>query len=303
MWASTDGGRAWHRQRVPRGILVGGVSCTSVSDCWATFGRGRSGGVIATSDGGHSWHTQPVPSGASDLVTISCTPDGGCVAAGSGLPIGRFYRPLEFASTKDGGAHWSLKQVQVSGGGNLSVDSIMYAVSCANADDCWAAGQRSNCPRGRCTGNLDTVEATSDGGTTWHLQRTPNTGDLFWDISCPNARDCWAAGRTGEGPGAQGVVIATRDGGLHWHRQQTPAESRTFEGISCTSSSDCTATGWNGSTGVIAETSDAGTHWHLVAAPVGATNLGPIFCSTRGYCLAAGMSGYGSAQRGILAAN
>jgi photosystem II stability/assembly factor-like uncharacterized protein len=215
--------------------------------------------------------------------------------------MGGFYSPLAFASTKDGGAHWSLKHVMVSGGGSQIVSSFMYAVSCANAEDCWAAGQRSNCPHGRCIGNLDTVEATKDGGATWHLQRTPHTGDLFWDISCPNSRDCWAAGRTGETGLRRGVVIATTDGGVHWHQQRTPPASLTFNGISCASARDCTAAGWSGSSGVIAKTTDGGAHWHLAAAPIGTFVLGSISCSPRGYCLATGSTSAG--QRPILAAN
>jgi photosystem II stability/assembly factor-like uncharacterized protein len=303
IWASNDGGRSWHRQRIPPGGAVRAVSCISASDCWATFDRRRSAGVIATANGGRSWHVQPVPKGASDLERISCTPDGGCVAVGLGRRIGAFFAPLAFASTQDGGAHWSIKQLEVSGGPHQFVLAFMYGVSCANAHDCWAAGQRSNCPHGHCVGNLDTVEATRDGGATWHLQRTPNTGDLFWDISCPNVHDCWAAGRTGEGAGARGVVIATSDGGVHWQAQRTPSESRTFNGISCTSAGDCTATGWNGSTALIAKTTNGGATWYRVSAPAGVTGLGSISCSARGYCLATGSIGFGSAVRPILIAN
>jgi photosystem II stability/assembly factor-like uncharacterized protein len=303
MWASSDGGRSWRRQPIPVGALVREISCTSSRDCWATFDRGRFAGVMATTNGGRSWHIQPVPRRASDLGGISCTPDGGCVAAGLGLRMGPFFTPLVFASTKDRGAHWLLKRLLVSGGGNQIVLSVMYAVSCTDVEHCWAAGQRSNCPHGRCIGNLDTVEVTRDGGVTWRLQRTPDTGDLFWAISCPNVHDCWAAGRTGEGASARGVIVATTDGGARWHQQQTPASSRTFEGISCTSARDCTATGWNGASGVVAKTTDGGDHWQLLSPPAGASNLGTISCSRRGYCVAAGSSGAGPSPRPILAAN
>jgi photosystem II stability/assembly factor-like uncharacterized protein len=303
VYASTNGGRSWRRQRVPQGDMPADISCTSAEDCWATFNTRKRAGVIATTNGGRSWHEQSLPGRASMLGGISCTADGACVAIGSGSRMGCCFSPLAFASTKDGGATWSLKQLAVSAGDGQTVLAYMYGVSCAAARDCWAVGQRSNCPRGRCVGNLDTIEATRDGGATWHLQPAPRTGDLFWAISCPNTHDCWTAGRTGEGPGASGVIIATTDGGAHWHQQPAPSETRTFTGISCTSAADCTATGWNGSVGVVVKTSDGGHRWHLVAALAGTSGLGEISCSARGYCLASASIGYGRIVTGTVAVN
>lgn len=302
MYASTDGGRSWHHQRIPPGLVPAGVSCPVSSDCWAIANTVRSGKVIATTDGGRSWHLQSLRGPIGDLKAISCTTGGVCVAVGSG-PQSGYYSPLVFASTSDGGSRWSVKTVMVSGGGHEIVDAFMYGISCANASDCWAAGQRSNCPGGKCLGNLDTIEATTNGGRTWHLQHVPDTGDLFWDISCPNAHDCWAAGRTGEGTGARGVLVATTDGGARWTREQAPPGSRSMLGISCFTTTRCTATGWNGSTSLIAETSDGGRSWQPEALPAGASTLGSLTCSPHGYCLAAGLAGSGSTGAGILAAN
>jgi photosystem II stability/assembly factor-like uncharacterized protein len=77
--------------------------------------------------------------------------------------------------------------------------AYMYGISCADPQHCWASGQRSNCPVGRCVGNLATIEATTDGGRSWHMQPVPRTGDLLWDVSCPKASDCRAVGRTQRG--------------------------------------------------------------------------------------------------------
>lgn len=125
----------------------------------------------------------------------------------------------------------------------------------------------------------------------------------FWAISCTNTHDCWAAGRTGKGPGARGVIVATTDGGAHWHQQPAPSESRTFTGISCTSAADCTATGWNGSVGVVVKTTDGGHRWHLVAALAGTSGLGEISCSARGYCLATASICNGCIVTGTVAVN
>lgn len=225
--ATTNGGGTWTLEPAPGGIGgLASISCASTTDCWAVSSGGN---VIATNDGGSSWTTETVPSGIASLAAVSCPSTSECFAGGATSSGG----PL-MVSTGNGGASWYLETMP-SGAASITAiacpsqstcfavdsqgdviettdsgsswtilssaagDAQSYsAITCISTSDCWAAGQGPNGP--------STVVATTNGGTTWAAQITPQAPSRPTGIACANSDDCWLVG--------DGAVAVTTNGGF-----------------------------------------------------------------------------------------
>ena len=189
--ATTNGGRAWHRQRLPRTVPASAplfrLTCVAPATCYAIA---RPDIVLVTHDGGAVWtaHTLPVRVRGLTVPAASC-PDG-IIVDTSG------YQP---PSTLAG---WVL-----CGLGLLDV-------SCVNAMNCYAVA--ANATAYDVSGSASagappaSIWLTRDGGTRWTSQRIPYgvrcNGDcgprtsydypLYW-VSCTAGGPCWA-GRSEE---------------------------------------------------------------------------------------------------------
>ena len=84
--ATIDGGTTWTDESLPSDVYVAnGVTCPTISDCWAVGSVGTSGSfasaVIATTDAGATWAPESLPSNVSGgLEALSCPTTSDCWA-------------------------------------------------------------------------------------------------------------------------------------------------------------------------------------------------------------------------------
>jgi hypothetical protein len=209
---TTDGGRVWHRQRLPRTVPAAAplfrVACVAPATCYAIA---RPDIVLVTHDGGTVWtaHTLPVRVPGLAVPQADC-PDGVVVEVGG-------YQP------PNPPAGWVLCGLGLLG------------VSCVNAMDCYAVA--SNATAYDVTGTASasappaSIWLTEDGGVTWTPQRIPYgvrcNGDcgptssydypLFW-VSCAAGGPCWAGGENtvGSHEGFASALMTTPGPGEPW---------------------------------------------------------------------------------------
>jgi len=140
------------------------------------------------------------------------------------------------------------------------------AVSCADADHCWAVGVPGpNASTTTTTANpgarVTVIVATDDGGFTWTGQSVSLTPTpVLSGISCPSPADCMAVGSTGDIPGT-GIVLVTSDGGTSWKQASVPTGAFVLTSVQCLSVTDCTAITSDGTNFWSAQTVDFGQTW------------------------------------------
>ena len=155
----------------------------------------------------------------------------------------------------DGNNGWYWQMPQPAGG-----IAGLSALAFPDASNIWAVG----------AGGL--VLHSSDAGTSWAVQSTPTSDDL-WSVSFPDTRHGWACG--GPLTSGGGVVLATTDSGATW-QNVTPNGLK----VSLTDASFVDAShGLVGtSDGEVLSTRNGGTSWtseRLNAPPVPSPDGGP----------------------------
>ena len=289
----------WQVQRTPdparaSANYLGGVACTSSSDCIAV-GQGNGEGTpvtLAERWDGDAWGLQPIPSpiGAAEnqLNGIACSSSSDCEAVGTAGPT------LGVSSTEAlhwTGRRWHLQPIPTVPGANL------LAVSCVSPSSCTAVG-------GSNRGTL----AERWNGTRWYIQRTPTpTGARFpglGAVSCVSSSNCMAVGSYSDGTGDQ-FVLSEGWNGTTWRIIPAPNPSSepqsSFNGVACTSPTACIAVGTsfdaNGDiTGTFAERWD-GASWSLLHTPTQHTPggyLASVWCGSAAACLATGSTDAGT---------
>jgi photosystem II stability/assembly factor-like uncharacterized protein len=259
IYATTDGGKHWKAQTVPKGL--GGeldISCSGNSDCWvagSTTALHPDEAVIATTNGGATWKFQTLPKvsyAMGPFGAISCTSAQDCVFAGMGA-----------LTTTDGGAKWT--------SGTAKGALPFVAVSCSSAKDCTALGWL---PSAVPTIEEADIVTTTTGGASWVVsvvKQLASVGQL-------NGVTCWSGGCvavgsgytvTSKGPPAKysfwpaifaGTSATT---GMSWKRQTGPSTVSALNDVSCASTTDCIAVGSTKSfsLGAILATTNGGTTW------------------------------------------
>jgi photosystem II stability/assembly factor-like uncharacterized protein len=168
----------------------------------------------------------------------------------------------------------------------------LEAVSCADADHCWAVGTPNpGAGFGSSTGPspATVIDTTKNGGATWKAQsiQLPTTAALS-GISCANKTTCMAVGTTNAIP-TVGLVLVTRDGGKLWTTVGSPAGAVTVVAVQCFSGSNCVALATDGNLYWPAVTSDAGRVWQRGSSlPPGFTGARGLTCPTEQDCMVAG---------------
>ena len=268
----------------------------STTICWAPLyspSRALPHPLLGSADAGRTWRPVAIHGPRLDrLESFACAGIDFCLGAGvQNLGHGGFRNVA--VSTTDGGRTWN---TSLSDGTGYRL-AVSYRMSCPAAGVCLAGGFGA----GRTS--RAGIAVTTDGGAHWRMGHVPRGIDLFWDISCPSARHCWAVGRTGEGPGAHGVIVATSDGGARWHLQTPPPNTLSMNGISCVDDRHCTSVGFHHSlSSVVVTTADGGAHWRPQAPPPGATFLSSLWCTSARRCLAPVTRHYLSHGAALLAA-
>ncbi len=102
---------------------------------------------------------------------------------------------------------------------------------------------------GWAVGNLGTILATADGGTSWSAQASGTSNDLF-GVSFVDATHGWAVG-------IFGTILATANGGTTW-TGQTSGTGNDLAGVSFVDANHGWAVGINGT---ILATANGGASW------------------------------------------
>jgi hypothetical protein len=199
--ATTDGGASWTTfQNLPSftpydpngTYSLNSIWCASALSCVAAGGLNEGDGqaqVVSTSDGGATWSLSPDPTlhSLQQLFSLSCRSVPGalptCHAAASANSAAG---PVVVTST-DGGTTWS---------GRETVDKTgwMSAISCADAQHCWAAG----------AGTKLGLLGTNDGGSAWSTVMS-DTSNEYGQLACPTSSFCVAT--------TDSALWVTTDGG------------------------------------------------------------------------------------------
>ncbi len=179
-------GTSWTLQRMVRlpGAMMVALSCASPSSCTAV-GRQIATipmrAVIEHWDG-TTWTRQVAPpfTGLNALVSgVSCPSASRCVAVGATAPTSGGVNTA--MTMRWNGTFWRVVADAAPPGASLA------AVSCADADHCWAVG----------VSDLSIVEHASNG--TWTVDQTPHAPNAYGEwldaVSCPTVSSCVAVGR------------------------------------------------------------------------------------------------------------
>jgi hypothetical protein len=249
----------------------------------------------------------PEPGTSSMLRGVYCTSRASCWAVGS-------YNPSKTVSLNEI-LHWNdrawVRVPAPSPAGTASGDmSMLAAVRCAGARDCWAVGTYQR--------DLGAVfsQALHWTGSKWLSVAIPaapggtRPGDIseLFDVVCTSSANCFAVGDYGVNVGR----IVERNEVLHWNGKKwflvgTPNPGGTAVGdtnglssIRCTSQVSCLAVGGYGplSTGLNEALRWNGRRWLTLTAPnpagTGAGDLNylnGLACSSPGNCWAVGSAG------------
>jgi hypothetical protein len=179
--------------------------------------------------------------------------------------------------------------------------SQLQAVTCVDADDCWAVGDS---PSASAINGLPLIE--HNAGSGWSIVSSPDPPDSTYGelsgVTCTSADDCWAVGSYN---GIQPIppftgnpsTLIEQYTGSGWSIASSPdpsgSTSSGLQAVTCTSADDCWAVGsYNGDATLIEH--DAGSGWAVVSSPnpTGETTseLWAVTCANAGDCWAIGGS-------------
>ena len=272
--------QAWTPQTSGSTASLRGVSAVSALSVWAS---GSKGTYLHTADGGATWKVATVP-GAADLDFRAIrTLDDKTVyllSIGNGEKS-RIYR------TADGGSSWNLLYTNPDPKGFL--DALAF----------WDAAH--GIVLGDPVNGHFVVLTTSDGGESWHREKTPgalpNEGAFAASNSClivRGARKAWF--------GTVGArVFHSTDGGATWSVAKTPVRNDgASAGIFSLAFSDgrhgiAVGGDYNKATevpGNIAVTADGGKSWTAPAGiPPSGFRSAVVYLADRKMWIATGTSG------------
>jgi hypothetical protein len=278
--------RSGHRAAAVTPAALTGLACRTLTHCIAV---GADAPQMATQLVGERWDgrhwsriAMPKPSGTGEVAPgeVACPAEHECVAVGAGYPgTGSGY----FAIAE----YWNGSRWTAARAANPGSASLLTAVSCPSARNCYAVGQYT--PQGSF-GWAPLIEHWD--GTAWFRQTAPvppgtSYGSLS-DVSCPSSRFCVAAGTDGAGE----LIERWHGGGWSASVPRSPKSAMLY-GVSCVSAASCFAVGTDGtpSGGSLAERWN-GQAWAGSDTPVpsGASYpwLQSVSCVSAARCLAVG---------------
>jgi hypothetical protein len=317
---SWRGGR-WELQATPDpvpgnappilGRALGGVSCTSVSSCVAVGSYATTTYVSATKVipkaiplaerwDGVRWSLlafPEVPSGAPAawLDTVSCVPDGGCMAVGLWDRGGDTGASGPLAEWWDGNS-WSIESMPDPASVFAGASSAgIGGLSCSSNTSCMAVGSFYN----GAVPSVGETYAERWDGSSWSFQPTAQVAGAFeaqlTSVSCTSPRDCVAVGASGFDP-TQPVsrALAERWDGTGWSLQAAPNAPGAYtdlHGVSCTSSHACVAIGATALDHVFRPLVQRwdGTRWSFERTPnAPGASLNAVSCTSSIVCTAVG---------------
>lgn len=206
----------------------------------------------------------PVDSQSNYLRSVDCVTDSDCWA------VGFYQHEPDFAFRTliehyDGTA-WSVVSSPNIGS---PANGILFGVSCASADRCWAVGY------GVDAGIFQTLIVQYDG-TSWAIVSSPNpagsSSSFLNGVTCVSVDDCWAVGNHFSPGNPQQTLIEHFDG-TAWSivesANTSPSQHNVLYGVTCVDASDCWVVGsyTNGGNSQTLSLHYDGTAWSVVPSP------------------------------------
>jgi outer membrane protein OmpA-like peptidoglycan-associated protein len=232
---------------------VESLSCPSAGNC-AAVGYYSSGQdqyqAFVDSQSAGVWHV-PVAVGLAlnvdndaDLVSVSCSSAGNCVAGGYYANALGNYEPM---MVSEAGAVWSPAQ-QVAAQINVANYGEIYSVSCASNANCTAVGSVSVANYEYQSIVLD--EHNGVWGAPIEVATLLNTEFYSYlnSVSCPSAGNCTAGGVYEDHSGVQAFAISEVNGA--WQSPLAIATTLNNGGeaqvddVSCATNLNCVMTGY-----------------------------------------------------------
>jgi hypothetical protein len=291
---------------------LSGVSCVSVASCTAAgaYATKTTQVTLAERWNGANWRTEATPNPAGSLgagfTAISCSAARACTAVGSYGAPSAGARPTALAEAWDG-TSW---HIQSAPGPTGTIETILFAVSCASPAACTATGGSEP----SSDAGLEVSLAESWDGTRWTIQATPNPansiGTGLSGVSCVSADACDSVGSYDvqlpiavvAGEPIPAVTLAEAWNGTRWAVRATPDQRGAVEyselsGASCTSARACAGVGdYLTSAGLFAPLAERwnGRGWAIQPIPNPAANmenfLYAVSCSSARACTTVGFS-------------
>jgi photosynthesis system II assembly factor YCF48-like protein len=317
--ATTDGGRAWHREASPAGVAAPlyRIACAAPASCYVIA---RPGTILVTHDAGAHWTARALPvhvpalaltgcvvGDASNpqgevpcrlgLLDISCPSALTCYAVATG-PGGWSTNLLSPGAgpgsslwlTQNGGVTWTSQPIPRGVVCNGDCSSTPYGyplewVSCAPSGPCWAGGNQLI---GSHEGFAAAWLMTQAPGGSWRLEPgcPPGTcSEPVTDVgACPTSTGCYAVNNSspfGDGSNVSSYTATGQNGpGV------TVPNGLVINDIACPAARTCYTVG---AAGTILLTTN-GTRFTPLKTSV-RENLNGITCVTASDCYAVGSAG------------
>ncbi|HSH37217.1 MAG TPA: hypothetical protein VK993_00405 [Chthoniobacterales bacterium] len=279
-------GTAWTRIPSPNtsateSNALGGVACTSASDCWAVgyyqyvdnsfpFRKPYLQTLIQRWNG-TTWSIFPSPNSSATetnrLNDVTCTSASDCWAVGyytfrDDSPVFPQLRSKTLIQRWNGTA-WNIVASPETGGSQ--------AVTCVAKNDCWAVG-----------GSVILHWNGASWSSVPEPRNTPENPIFLNDVTCTSSSDCWAVGGRYLAEEQFETLIEHWDG-KSWTVVPSPnpdPDSSGLTSVACSSASDCSAVGgyfdgrtnrtlierWNGKSWTIVPSADPSTRINRVRA-------------------------------------
>jgi hypothetical protein len=178
------------------------------------------------------------------------------------------------------GAHASTWAPETSGTTNN-----LYAVSCSDANNCWAVGGSSSAATILHTAN------SSSAVPSWSAQSAPRGATNYNGVSCASSSDCIATGSS-----LAGAPQSAYYNGTSWTSLAIPSQvssTASLRAASCPTTSDCAAvtTIGGGTNPLVIDNTTAGGAWSAKKITAASYALYGISCPSTALCVAVGGSG------------
>ena len=248
-------GSSWVLDELP-GVawesFLSGVTCASMSDCWAVgyatnsdspYGSGSPLGTFIMHWGGASWATVPSPNVVSAdnsvLRGVACVSSSDCWAVGNDRAGSDSHTLVEHWN----GSSWAIVPSPNPSNAATPVN-VLTSITCPSASDCWAAGFD--------TMGSGTVQTLIEhwNGSTWIVVSSPNVGNKnnqLFSVSCASGADCWAVGNSTNNASVAQTLTEHWNGSI-WSVIDSSNTSNTRDNklyaVSCVSGSNCWAAGY-----------------------------------------------------------
>lgn len=194
-------GTSWHEiSQTSGGGFLSDVVCRSKSWClavgWHVTANQARTNVVSELWNGSTWRSLRVPSSSmarTTLLEISCISERNCLATGQAFPAANYPRAL--FSEHWNGSKWSIVKIPTPKDGSKKVVAIPNDLSCPTSSRCVAVGYWYPVLSGRAP-QFPMAEVWN--GSAWK-QLTLSSSirshfQLFSDVSCVAATECWIVG-------------------------------------------------------------------------------------------------------------